>query len=53
MTDPELDTKLAEEPPIDDSPISPVLGPNTRRRSSLEHHLQYRPERHDLEESCV
>lgn len=53
MTDPELDTKLAEEPPIDDTPISPVQGPSTRRRSSLEYHLQHRPERGSLIESCV
>lgn len=43
--------KLPEKGPVDETPISPAQ--SQRRRSSLEHHLQHRPERDDLVESCV
>ena len=43
----------ADEAPIDETPISPASPEVQRRRSSLEQHLQHRPERDDLVESCV
>ena len=53
MSNPGLDTKLTEQPPVDETPISPVHNLSAERRNSLEHYLQNRPERDELVESCV
>lgn len=53
MAGSDTDAKIPGKAPVDETPISPVQPLGQRRRSSLEHHLQYRPERGDLVESCV
>lgn len=41
--------KTTQQPPVDETPISPVR-PDNARRNSLEKHLQQRPERAELVE---